>query len=89
MPDERIRDRLENERRRHEPREPSSAGEPAPGDRVRLHHRRQKGFGDDRTVEGTLISFGETTLTIELDGYKLGVRIGDLTAWEWTADGHW
>lgn len=84
MSNGRIRDLIEEERQQRGTREPSTAGEPTPGDRITLYHRRPKGFGDGRTVEGALLETDEETITIETDrGTKLGVRSDDVTAWEW------
>ncbi|MDL5360803.1 hypothetical protein [Halalkalicoccus sp. NIPERK01] len=88
MTDERIRDRLERERRERGPRGSSGTDttadpEPTPGDRITLYHRHPEGFGDGRVAEGRLIRFGGTMIAIERDGRVLGVRPEELTAWEW------
>ncbi|KYH25396.1 hypothetical protein HAPAU_20670 [Halalkalicoccus paucihalophilus] len=88
MADERIRDELESERR--ESRAPVAASEdesdasgPTPGDRITLYHRHPEGFGDGRVAEGRLVRFDGTMVSIARDDRTLGVRPGELTAWEW------
>lgn len=94
MSNDRIRDQLKDERRQRDAREPvstgkpASTGEPTPGDRITLYHRHPEGFGDGRVAEGRLVRFDETTIAIELDNRRLGVRPEVLTAWEWTTGDH-
>lgn len=95
MANERIRDRLESERRgRRESRESDDAAEdtpdpaaPTPGDRITLYHRHPEGFGDGRIAEGRLVRFDEMVIAIARDGRTLGVRPEELTAWEWERTG--